>query len=263
MNFGVLFLVGLIFSAVGFVMYIYFFSVGYGLAIAAIAAALMIGFHAQMGVSEILCCGMLIAYGLRLGLYLLYRDAKNAVYRKVLNPERERSKTMPIGPKLAIWVSCALLYAMMMSPICFRLQNGAKADWALWAGMLLMACGIVLECVADYQKSAAKKKNSARFVDTGVYRLVRCPNYLGELILWTGVLLTGVTAKLSALQWIIALCGYLLIVFVMFSGARRLELRQDKNYGDDPAYQEYVRTVPIILPFVPLYSVKKYKFLVA
>lgn len=49
----------------------------------------------------------------------------------------------------------------------------------------------------------------------------------------------------------------------MFSGTRWLELRQDKNYGSDPEYQKYVRTVPIIIPFVPLYSVKKYKFLVA
>ena len=47
------------------------------------------------------------------------------------------------------------------------------------------------------------------------------------------------------------------------AAARRLELRQDKNYGADPEYQKYVRTVPIIIPFIPLYSVKKYKFLVA
>ena len=59
------------------------------------------------------------------------------------------------------------------------------------------------------------------------------------------------------------LLGYALIIWVMFSGARRLEIRQDKNYGNDPEYQKYVCTVPIILPFVPLYSVKKYKFLVA
>ena len=61
----------------------------------------------------------------------------------------------------------------------------------------------------------------------------------------------------------LALLGFVLIAWVMFSGARRLELRQDKNYGADPEYQRYVRSVPIILPFLPLYSVKKYKFLVA
>ena len=28
-------------------------------------------------------------------------------------------------------------------------------------------------------------------------------------------------------------------------------------------YQQYVKTVPILLPFIPLYSVKKHKWLVA
>ena len=43
--------------------------------------------------------------------------------------------------------------------------------------------------------------------------------------------------------------------------ARRLEIRQNKNYGQDPEYQAYVKSVPILLPFIPLYSVEKYKFL--
>ena len=49
----------------------------------------------------------------------------------------------------------------------------------------------------------------------------------------------------------------------MLSGAKRLEKRQNKNYGDDPEYQAYVRSTPILIPFVPLYSVEKYKWLVA
>ena len=47
----------------------------------------------------------------------------------------------------------------------------------------------------------------------------------------------------------------------MFGGARRLELRQNKNYGNDPEYQKYVKSTPILLPFIPLYSVAKYKWL--
>jgi steroid 5-alpha reductase family enzyme len=100
-------------------------------------------------------------------------------------------------------------------------------------------------------------------VDTGLYKFVRCPNYLGELIFWTGVLITGFGALSGIGQWALALLGYLGIVFVMFSGARRLEIRQNKNYGADPVYQNYVRTVPIMIPFIPLYSVEKYKWLVA
>ena len=60
--------------------------------------------------------------------------------------------------------------------------------------------------------------------------------------------------------WLPGALGYVGIIFVMFSGARRLELRQNRNYGNDPEYQEYVKKVPILLPFIPLYSVVKYKF---
>ena len=100
-------------------------------------------------------------------------------------------------------------------------------------------------------------------MDTGLYRIVRCPNYLGELILWVGVLISGIGSLHGILQWGAAALGFILIVFIMFSGARRLEIRQDRNYGEDPDYQKYVKTVPILIPFIPLYSVKKYTFLVA
>lgn len=51
--------------------------------------------------------------------------------------------------------------------------------------------------------------------------------------------------------------------FPLLFRARRLELRQNKNYGSDPEYQAYVKRVPILLPLIPLYSVEKYKFLIA
>ena len=250
-------------SAVGFHMYIWFFSVGYGLSIAVIGAVLAIGFRQSLHLPEILVCLLLIIYGLRLGLFLLIREMKSPAYRQVLDPEMERSQRMPLMAKIGLWAMCAVLYTLMTIPLYFRLQNGAQADGLLWAGLLVMIAGVVLEAVADLQKSRAKKKDSSRFVNTGVYRLVRCPNYLGELLIWLGMLLSGATAMRGWQQWIPALIGFVLIMWVMFSGARRLEIRQDRNYGDDPEYREYVRSVPIIIPFIPLYSVKKYTFLVA
>ena len=111
-----------------------------------------------------------------------------------------------------------------------------------------------MESVADAQKKAAKKKNINRYVDTGLYRLVRCPNYLGELVIWTGSFVVCIGASCSAWQWVIALIGYIGIVYVMFSGARRLELRQAVTYGNNPEFQEYVSKTPILVPFLPIYS---------
>ena len=263
MSFWIVLLVSLLACSVGFHNYIWFISVGYGFAIACIGAALAIGFHSAMALPEWLACLLLVVYGLRLSGYLLFRERKSAAYRNVVNPEMERSKEKSIGAKLVLWLPCGLLYALMTIPLFFRLNNGAESDAMLWVGLAVMACGVALESIADLQKTAAKKKNSRRFVDSGLFRFVRCPNYLGELLIWFGMLLMGVTTFQGPWQWILSMLGFALIAWVMFSGARRLELRQDKNYGNDPEYQKYVSTVPIIIPFVPLYSVKKYKFLVA
>ena len=107
-----------------------------------------------------------------------------------------------------------------------------------------------------------KKVNPSRFCDSGLYKIVRCPNYLGEVLFWTGVFVSGINIYGSVWQWIAAAFGYICIVYIMFGGARRLELRQNRNYGDDPEYQAYVKKTPILLPLVPLYSVAKYKWLV-
>ncbi len=100
-----------------------------------------------------------------------------------------------------------------------------------------------------------------RFCDTGLYKIVRCPNYLGEILFWTAVLISGFGALQGVVQWFIAILGYILLVYVMFSGAKRLEGRQNKNYGTDPEYQAYVENPPILLPLIPLYSLQKYNFI--
>ena len=260
----IILIVSLLLCAIGFYKYVYFFSVGYGFAVAGIGITLLIAFHSMLTPVTCIACILFAIYGARLGGYLLVREGKSAAYNKILKPENDRTGSMAMGVKLAIWVSCGILYFLQTSPVIFRLANGHEADCALaWIGLCLMALGILLEILADVQKTKAKKKDPYRFVDTGLYRIVRCPNYLGELVLWVGVLLTGAPYLAGPWQWIIAILGFLGITYVMFSGARRLELRHERNYGSDPAYQKYVSTVPIMIPLIPLYSVKDWKAFVA
>ena len=274
MTYIVILAVSLLLCAVGFWRYVYFFSVGYGYAVAGIGIALLIMFHGIMTPVTWIACILFIVYGVRLGGYLMIREMKSAAYNKILKPENDRSKSIAVGVKIAIWVSCAILYFLQTSPITFRLENTANLIeegaamiapdvTAAWVGLIMMILGVLLEIAADMQKNAAKKKNPSRFVDTGLYRIVRCPNYLGELVLWAGVFIAGIPYLQGALQWIIAILGLVGITYVMFSGARRLEMRQDRNYGDDPVYQKYVKTVPIMIPIIPLYSVKNWKAFVA
>lgn len=258
--FWVLFAAAMLISAIGFKKYVWFISLGYGFSIAGEGLVMLALFGKSLDVGTALTCVIFFLYGCRLGGYLAYREAKSASYNK--NMTGEIKQDVPFGVKIAIWVTCALLYVLQVLPVFYRLHNGAGSNIWTYVGIVVMLCGIALESAADLQKNKAKKVNPRRFVDTGLYRLVRCPNYLGEMLFWTGVVLSGI-GGVHGWQWLLALIGYAGIIFVMFSGARRLEIRQNKNYGKDPEYQKYVKTVPILLPFVPLYSVEKYKWLVA
>ena len=263
LNFWLLFAAAMLISAIGFKNYVWFISIGYGFAIAGEGLLMMILYGQGLTLGTMLCCALFVIYGCRLGGYLAYREFKVVSYNKNLTGEIKDGKTVPFGVKIAIWVTCAALYVTQVSGVFYRLLNESADNAWVYIGAAIMLFGIVFESIADIQKNAAKKINSRRFVDTGLYRIVRCPNYLGEMIFWTGVLISSIGAATGIGQWAVVLVGYVGIIFVMFSGARRLEIRQNKNYGNDPEYQKYVKTVPIMVPFVPLYSVEKYKWLVA
>ncbi len=256
-----LFIAAMVISSIGFKNYVWFISLGYGFSIAGEGLLMMILYRDQLTIGTIICCALFMVYGCRLGGYLAVREFGSSSYKKNMKGEIKDGKSVPFGVKIAIWVTCALLYVTQVSGVFYRLINNAEDNIAVYIGAGIMLLGLVLESVADIQKNKAKKVNPKRFVDTGLYRLVRCPNYLGEMIFWTGVVISAIGA-VTGWQWTLIAIGYIGIVFVMFSGARRLEIRQNKNYGKDPEYQKYVKSVPIMVPFIPLYSVEKYKWLV-
>ncbi len=261
--FLVMFAVALVLSSIGFKKYVWFISIGYGLAVAAIGAALLIAGRGQLSASTMCACALFIVYGLRLGGYLAFRELRSSSYNFKMKTEIKSGGDMSMVAKCAIWISAALLYACETCPVIFRIANGSETDALLVIGMIISVAGLVVESAADLQKNAAKRVNPRRFVDTGLYRIVRCPNYFGEMLFWTGVFVGGITVYAGPLQWVAALLGYLGIIYVMFGGARRLEMRQNRSYGNDPEYRRYVATTPIMIPLVPLYSVEKYKWLVA
>lgn len=262
MNFLILFLVALVISAIGFKKFVWFISLGYGFAIAGIGAALLILFHGSLTPVTVILSILLMVYGCRLGGYLLIRERKSASYQNTMKNDIKDGSGMNFFLKILVWVSCALLYVCEASPVLFRLQNEAPTDAVSIVGTAIMALGILLESASDLTKNKYKKEHPKRFCDVGLFKFVRCPNYLGEVLIWTGVFVSGTTALQGVWQWIAAVGSWVCIVYIMFGGARRLELRQNKNYGSDPEYQAYVKKTPILLPFIPLYSVAKYKWLI-
>lgn len=245
-------------SALGWKKFVYFFSLGYGYSIAAIAIALCVRYRETLTWMTGAFLVLLLVYGVRLATFLLVRELKSPTYAKAVNLERISNEERSIVQRAGIWFSCAMLYVCQTFPITAQLQQGAGGVYGnrmwVYVGLGVAFCGLVLEIIADHQKDEAKKVNPNRFVDTGVYRIVRCPNYLGELMVWTGVFISGCDSLETWWQWLLALLGFIGIAYVMINGAQRLERRQDKNYGSDPEYQAYKSRTPILFPFVKINS---------
>jgi steroid 5-alpha reductase family enzyme len=251
--------VALAISALGFYRVVYFVSIGYAFSIFAMAVITAIALSASLTLPVALQIGLLVAWGLRLGVYLVLRERRSA-YRRQLEDNQSYDRRVALPKRIPIWVGVSLLYVAMFSPALFGAADArqlAGLPLVIQAiGLLVMALGLALEAVADAQKSAAKTACPNCFTNVGLYRWVRCPNYLGEITFWTGSLIAGAAFLASALQVVVALAGWVCIVLIMMGSTKRLERTQEARYGQQPAYQEYVRTVPLLFPWVPLYTLQ-------
>lgn len=254
-EFAILFAASLLFCCIGFKRFIWFISVGYGLSAAGIGLTLFIMslVKGETSVIYLIQCVLVIVYGIRLGGFLLARELKNKSYQAKMDSIGMNTKT-PIFVSFFMWLYCGFIYVCQAGTACYRLVNGfaSQPNAAVYIGVIISAIGIILEAAADKQKSAQKGKNPGMPAMEGLFRLCRCPNYFGEILFWTGVFISGFGA-VKGVQWIIAILGYVEIVGVMFSGAKRLETRHIKNYGDKPEYNAYADKTPILIPFLPLY----------
>ncbi len=243
----------LLISALGFLRTDWFISIGYGVSVSALAV--WFAWAAPPSVTgSWLQAGLLCLYGLRLSEYLIARE-RSASFARELEASKARSAHITSPARLGIWFSVSALYVAMAAPLLFVLLAGDTP--LLWPGVVVMAAGLGLEITADWQKSASKKREPNKFVRRGVYRCCRYPNYLGEILFWLGNVIAGVGAYHTVLSWGVVLVGFICIFLIMLGSARRLELKQGSRYGDDPEYQVWVSQVPVLFPFVPVYSLRR------
>lgn len=250
---SIFYLVSLGACSVGFKKYVYFLSVGYGFAVALLGVGIIWVMNSTMSLVNYVQCLLLVLYGARLSGFLIYRERKAAAYRKTLAEATTNEDRMSVWIKAGIWVSVAALYVGQVSPVFFRIYNGRDDTALAWVGVLISAAALWLESRADREKSEQKKTRPDMVAMQGLYRLVRCPNYLGEILFWTGVLVGSLDILQGTGQWLMSVLSWVSITAIMFGGAKRLEKRQEGRYGAKEEYRRYADHTPILIPWVPLY----------
>ena len=262
---GILLAVCAVMCAVGFYKFVYFLSIGYGFAVAGGGIAIFVMYLINPSATPIwlvlVQMALFIAYGARLSGFLLVREFKNISFKKTDVAKdtlaKNNEKKMPTFVLVTIWVCVAVLYVAQVSPMLFRYTNGSDDVILPVIGFAVSVFGLILESIADNQKSAQKKVRPEMVATQGLYKIVRCPNYLGEIIFWTGIFVSGITTYATVGQWITAILAYICIVYIMFNGAQRLEKRQMERYGDNEEYNTYADKTPIIIPLLTIYHLNK------
>lgn len=117
-------------------------------------------------------------------------------------------------------------------------------------GVLVWLAGFALEVVADRQKQAfrADPANRERFITTGLWGRCRHPNYLGEIVLWTGVALVAWPALVGWQRVTLVSPFFVFVLLTRVSGIPLLEARARRRWGSDPAFRAYLERTPRLRP---------------
>ncbi|MBO4838747.1 MAG: DUF1295 domain-containing protein [Lachnospiraceae bacterium] len=252
----ILLLLAAVLCAVGFYKFIYFTTVGHGLAAAGLALCCLIIALSRGKSSPVLVLTVLLflVYGLFLGGFTALGELLRTSRRRAVKSDAEADT--PVYVPLVIWLVCALVSVMQISPLWYRVSAGIGKDSVFsWVSLIVMAGGLAIIVLAQRQANKQRQEDPSLPPMQGLYNWTRCPVQLGRLVFWTGALLGGI-GFLGGLQWLIALIGYASAVFLALRSAFRQDRRDRKKYGFLPEYREYAEDTHILIPLIMPKNVK-------
>ena len=190
---------------------------------------------------------LIVVWATRLGIFLL-RRVKAAGSDGRFDDLKDFSTFFMVWNLQALWITFTLLSSLIIFTSSHPEENLGTYDYI---GIITWIFGLFIEVLADKQKSDFKNNNSNKnkFISTGLWKYSRHPNYLGEIILWSGITVIAIPL-FSGWSWLGLISPIFVFIMLKFiSGVRILESRADMKWGKDKEYLEYKNNTPEIFPF--------------
>lgn len=195
-----------------------------------------------------------VIWGLRLGLYLLWRWRQHGPDRRYVTlldkAQAERGWSWGKSALLLVFA----LQAPLQFIVCLPVQLGqVGGDGSLgfigWAGTLIAVFGILFESLGDLQLVLFKRNpaNAGKVLDTGLWRYTRHPNYFGDACVWWGLWLIAAETGWLGLTSIV---GPILITVLLTRGSGVPTV--EGEIGERrPGYADYVARTSAFIPMPP------------
>jgi steroid 5-alpha reductase family enzyme len=186
---------------------------------------------------------LIILWAIRLGSFLFFRIKKAGEDIRFREIKKSPSRFFMTWTLQGMWVS--LCSACSLAGI----SNGIIINNLFYIGLTIFIAGFTIEIIADNQKTKFRMNpiNKDRFINSGLWKYSRHPNYLGEIILWLGISIISFSSLngLEMITLISPIFTYLLLVYV--SGIRILEYNGNKKWGHLERYKDYKEKTPRLL----------------
>lgn len=221
----------------------------YSLSFFLLAPILLFSSGRPFSLDQVLITAAIMIWALRLGSYLFYRILK------IGKDDRFDDKRANPLEFLKFWILQTLVVWIVMLPFSLFLTSEPVMipQYVTIAGLVIFLSGLLIETVSDMQKFNYRQNasNNGHWVDSGLWKYSRHPNYMGEILVWWGLFII-VVPFLSGLQWLTILGPVTITLFLLFvSGIPLLEKSSDKKYGANPEYQEYKERTSLLFILPP------------
>ena len=196
---------------------------------------------------ELIVSLLVVIWSLRLSIFLYLR-----IHRTGKDGRFDQLKTSPIRFLVPWSIQGLWVFLTMIVVIVINSQADSAPALGIWdgIGLSMWVLGFGIEAIADNQKTVFNKEsnNQGKWIDSGLWAYSRHPNYLGEILLWTGIAFFGISCftGLERVAWISPIFIYILLTKV--SGIPILDKRALEKWGDDPEYQKYRDNTPALIP---------------
>ncbi|MFT7588642.1 MAG: steroid 5-alpha reductase family enzyme [Limisphaerales bacterium] len=203
--------------------------------------------NGQMTTVQWIGAGMVFIWAFRLGSYLFTR------IHKIGKDDRfDDMRPSPIR-LFGFWFIQIVTVWIVLFPISALLEKPSQQEWLTPIQIIALAVwliGLVMETVADRQKFDFRNdsKNKGQFMNEGLWKSIRHPNYTGEILCWWAVFAFCLPALGVAGIWTILSPLWLTLMLVFVSGIPLLEKSAEKRYGHLEAYQQWLKTSKRLFP---------------
>lgn len=216
-------------------------------ALSFIVLSLVAFFSSQKELIHLILLTMVVAWSIRLGGFLFLRIRKQKRDKRF---DEMRDSIWKFG---RFWLLQGVsVYVILLASLFVWNKDEVAFGWLNWVGLVVFIVGLLIESTADYQKRkfSSKSKNKDKWINTGLWSISRHPNYLGEMIVWTGVY-TYAFSNLLLNERLIGLLSpvYIISLLLFVSGIPLLEKAADLKWGEDRDYKEYKKRTPVLIPY--------------